>query len=224
MAQDDYFPLYQLPVDTRLSEPKLSGNFNDANHIMTEAKSNNPAETNAPRQGHAPLWIIAVVFGVVAIFLFVLGWGLRQANRAPVTPGSPVPDFSVTTQDGRQLNSQELRGKVLVINFWASWCQPCQQEAPILQKAWQQWQPDGDIILIGINYDDSPRAASEFLSEYGITYPNVLENIDELSRQFGVTGVPVTYLVDADGVIVDIVLGPFLDETELTQWVEQGMD
>lgn len=189
---------------------------------MTDVSPRPFEDENIPQRSHAPFWIIAVSFGTVAVILFLLGWGLKQSSRSALIIGSSIPEFTLTASNGTTLDSQVLRGKVLVINFWASWCQPCQQEATTLQAAWKHWQPEGQVVLLGINYDDDPLQAAAFLNTYGITYPNALEQVGSLARDFGVSGVPTTYLVNADGVVVDIMLGPFLDVIELQQWVLQA--
>ncbi len=140
---------------------------------MTDrSNQSSSADENIPQRSQAHFWIITLSFGVVAILLFIIGWALKQSSRSALTIGSSIPEFSLTASDGTMLDSQALRGKVLVINFWASWCQPCQQEAATLQAAWKQMQPRGNVQFVGSNYEDELSSSAAFLKRYRITFPN----------------------------------------------------
>ncbi len=181
----------------------------------------NPSAMDHP-QNRTPIWIIALVLGTAAIILFILGWAVSKKDSDQSIVGKPAPQFSFISNDGNAWNNEILSGKVVVLNFWASWCHPCQQEAEILQQAWEDLQPEGKVVLIGISYEDEPADALAYLVEYGITYPNVVENEEELEKVFRVTGVPSTFLINKEGIVIDFKLGPFLDETEILEWVEKA--
>jgi len=101
------------------------------------------------------LWVQILVWSFLAGFLVLLGFGVKRAYIGNVQPQDEVPDFSLTFFSGYEYNGQsgisisDLRGKVVFINFWASWCKPCEQEAPILEEAWKYYQPNGKVVFLG---------------------------------------------------------------------------
>lgn len=100
----------------------------------------------------------------------------------------------------------------MVLNFWASWCVPCQQEAPTLEATWQQSQPRG-VVFLGIDFQDTQTNGLDFLRQYRITYPNALDANGATAISYGVTGVPETFFIDRLGVIVQKVIGPLSAST-----------
>ncbi len=181
---------------------------------------NPPVKKSSP--GTNLIWVIIFIIAIFTGALFIFGWGELKNDANPSLVGKPAPQFSFTSSEGKLWNNNALLGKVTVINFWASWCNPCQQEAEILQQAWVDLQEEDRVIIIGISYEDTPVNALAYLAEYGITYPNRVENGNELEKAFGVTGVPSTFLISKDGIIVDFKLGSFVDETEFLEWVEKA--
>lgn len=123
--------------------------------------------------------------------------------------GHLAPDFTLSrldTASASTLHLAQLKGAPLVINFWASWCDPCKEEAPLLQQTWQQVQPQG-VQFVGVDYEDTQSNALAFLHHYGITYPNVTDTTGSVAIAYGVTGVPETYFVNRQGVIVQKIIG-----------------
>ncbi|MGI8801311.1 MAG: TlpA family protein disulfide reductase [Solirubrobacteraceae bacterium] len=104
-----------------------------------------------------------------------------------------------------QVNLAELRGRVVVVNFWASWCDPCRLEAPLLQRAWQQQH--GRVLVLGVNQDDALADARAFLGRYAISYPSVRESGDATARRWSVGGFPVTFFIAPDGHAVAEAIG-----------------
>jgi cytochrome c biogenesis protein CcmG/thiol:disulfide interchange protein DsbE len=102
-----------------------------------------------------------------------------------------------------------LRGKVVLLNFWASWCNPCEDEAAELQEAWEYYQPGGEVVFLGIDWTDTDREALAYLEKFQITYPNGPDLGTTISQEFRITGVPETYIVDRNGVLADAMLGPY---------------
>ena len=95
----------------------------------------------------------------------------------------------------------DLRGQVVVLNFWASWCAPCRREAPALQSVWETYKDQG-VAFVGVTYHDAEGASLAFIEEYGITYPNGVDEMERISRDYGVTAVPETYVIDRAGRLV----------------------
>jgi len=176
--------------------------------------------TTAPRRGVA-LWIQIVVWIFLVGLLFIVFLGLKQAQSRAVTvqPGVTIENFTVPLYDGYQYNGmsevslEDLRGKVVLINFWASWCKPCEQEAAELQQAWTEYEPTGEVVFLGVDYVDTPTSAFVYLKKFGITYPNGEDlNVKlkrPISQYFNIQGVPETYFIDREGVLQYVQVGPF---------------
>lgn len=114
-----------------------------------------------------------------------------------------APDFSVMTFDAQYLNLSDLRGDIVVINFWASWCGPCRLEADEFQAAWEHYEERGDVQFIGLAYNDKLVDSQAFLDEYGITYMNAPDLGHEISDMFGVRAIPSTFIINRQGEVVD---------------------
>ena len=153
-----------------------------------------------------PRWIQAVMFvGVIALIL-LFAFGLRARGEAQPSSGA-TPDFTLSSFEGQPITPAELRGKVVVINFWASWCPPCRDEAPFLQRTWQQYKDRG-VVFIGVDYVDSETATKAYLKEFGITYFNGPDIGSAISQRYRIKGVPETYFVGKDGNLYGNALGP----------------
>lgn len=139
------------------------------------------------------LRIASVLVSVIA-FIGLLGFALmRTGSRATV--GHEAPAFELPTLSGETLSSSDLKGHPVVVNFWASWCLPCREEAPLLERTWRQYRDDG-VIILGINIKDAESDAKAFVEEFDITYPVVRDVDQEVTRAFGVRGLPETFFID----------------------------
>ncbi len=180
---------------------------------MEEVKSN-------PRRG-VPLWIQIIIWVLLLGLLSILGFGLVRARQGTVQPGDQVPDFSLTLYSGYEYNGQstvkisDLHGKVVFINFWASWCKPCEQEAPALEQAWEYYQASGKVVFLGIDYVDTEIPARAFLKKFNNTYPNGPDIRTAISQMFRIKGVPETYIIDTNGILNYVKIGPFLNADEI---------
>ena len=138
--------------------------------------------------------------------------------------GEFAPDFSLTLLDGAdqgrpsEISLADLRGQVVVLNFWASWCSPCRREAPALQRVWEAYQDRG-VVFVGLTYHDVEGASLAFIKEYGITYANGVDEMGRISRDYGVTAVPETFIIDREGRVAWFQIGEVQAET-LTRQLE----
>jgi len=104
---------------------------------------------------------------------------------------------------------------VIVVNFWASWCKPCEQEAFELEEAWQFYKPRGDVVFLGVDYVDTEPEAKAFIQQFGLTYPNGPDLRTRISQMFRIQGVPETYIIDREGRLAFVKKGPFLSVNEI---------
>ena len=133
--------------------------------------------------------------------IVLLAYGFRTDPRAIPTPllGKPAAAFRLKTFDGPEISLEGLRGRVAVINFWASWCYPaCYEEAPVLERGWRAYK-DREVMLVGINIQDKEEPAKRFLSQFGHTFPNAPDPAGRVSVDYGVYGVPETFFIDRAG-------------------------
>ena len=115
-------------------------------------------------------------------------------------PDQPVPDFTLKSMEGDNFRLEELRGQVVLINFWASWCGPCRQEMPILQKIHQRYEPLGFTVL-GVNVDEVPEKARKIAARLTLDFPLLLDSDQAVSGNYNVNAMPFTVLVDRDGIV-----------------------
>ena len=163
----------------------------------------------------------AAGLGVVAL-VALMSWSL--SNKAPVTSMSgftrvhqPAPEFVLPLFDGGELESADYLGKPMVINFWASWCAPCRDEADGLERTWRAHAEDG-VLLVGVNIQDSEREALEYIGEFDVTYPNGPDSDGRITVDYGVVGLPVTFFVGRDGTVQGRWVGA-LPESRLLAWM-----
>ncbi len=176
--------------------------------------------TAAPRRG-VPIWVQVTIWAALLALLAIVAMGLRRAQQGTVQPGDEIPDFTLTLFDGytyegkSQVSFAELRGKVVVINFWASWCKPCEQEAADMEAAWRSYQPGGQVVFLGADYVDTEPEARGYLQKFDITYPNGPDLGTKISQFFRIKGVPETYFIDQQGKLVYVQVGPFSSEAQI---------
>lgn len=171
------------------------------------------SESRRPLQLGRTLVILAVV-----ALLSLLGWGLARAQEGPKGSGL-APDFTLETFDGQSVTLGDLRGQVVVINFWASWCPPCREEAAYLEATWRKYRDQG-VVFLGIDYVDTEPAALEYIAEFDITYPNGPDIGTRISQAYRIQGVPETFYVGVDGTLRGVKIGPLVPP-ELDEKIEE---
>jgi len=182
----------------------------------------------APKRG-VPIWAQIVIWGLLIGLLAIVFVGLRRAQQGTVQPGDKIPDFTLTLFSGYEYEGKsevklsDLRGKVVVLNFWASWCKPCEQEAAELQEAWKFYEPTAQVAFLGIDYVDTEPEARAYLKKFGITFANGPDVGTRISQMFRIKGVPETYFIDQQGSLYYVKVGPFGSVDEIKSLVDQKL-
>ena len=155
---------------------------------------------------------------ILLAFVLLLAARLIQTNQSEQRASGVAPAFTFTTFDGQKISSTDLLGKGVVLNFWASWCDPCRDEAAMLEQTWQREQGN-DIVFIGLDYLDQEPAAKAYMAEFGITYPSGPDLQSAAARRYGIKGVPETFFINPQGSITDIVIGPIVSQAKMEEYL-----
>jgi len=146
------------------------------------------------------MWRWLIPLSVVPV-LALLAYGFRVNPRDIPSPlvGRPAAPFVLRTFDGRDVSLASLRGRVVVLNFWASWCYPaCYEEAPALERSWRAYR-DREVSVVGVAIQDQPDAARKFIADFSLSFPNAPDPDGKVSVDYGVYGVPETFFIDRAG-------------------------
>jgi cytochrome c biogenesis protein CcmG/thiol:disulfide interchange protein DsbE len=187
---------------------------------MTDSIIEPTTETTLPRR-----WSNIVLWAAVIGLLALVGWGLLNNNKPRPEAGQVAPDFELSFYNGyewenlSQSSLADMHGKIVVLNFWASWCTPCRMEADLLENAWQKYRDQG-VIFLGVAYADSEPKSLAFLDEFDISYPNAPDLRSAISADYEITGVPETFFIDREGTITYVQIVP-LDKATLESTIEQ---
>lgn len=147
-------------------------------------------------------------------------------SRVPSAVGAPLatspspregflaPDFTLDALDGTKVTLSEMRGKIVIVNLWATWCPPCRAEMPALENAYKQYK-DSDVVILGLNVtnQDSERDIPPFVKEFGLTFPILLDRDGSVSALYQLRGLPTTYFINREGIIRTVVVGGPMNET-----------
>jgi peroxiredoxin len=161
---------------------------------------------------------VLIIVGILGI-----GWiGLTAAPSAATTGGlipSPragflAPDFTLATTTGEQITLSDLRGQVVVVNLWASWCPPCRAEMPAIEQIYQANKEQGlEVLAVNTTYQDDAAAAAQFAREFGLTFPILLDRDGAVSNRYQLQALPTTFFIDRKGVIQAVVPGGPMKES-----------
>jgi cytochrome c biogenesis protein CcmG/thiol:disulfide interchange protein DsbE len=180
---------------------------------MTEQLLNEPGPVSKSRRTG-----LIIIFAAILALLGLLAWGLKKAQAGPVQNG-PAPDFTITGYDGRTFTLSELRGQVVIINFWASWCLPCREEAAYLENTWRKYEGKG-VVFVGVDWVDTEKEALAYIKEFDITYINGPDIGTVAAQAYNIQGVPETFYVAKNGELRGMHIGP-LKSPELDEKIEE---
>jgi cytochrome c biogenesis protein CcmG/thiol:disulfide interchange protein DsbE len=175
----------------------------------TSTSAEKTAGRTQPRWGPLLAWM-----GLFAL-LIVVAMVLLRKQEGPVAVGQKPPSFTLSTFDGQKIGPAQMAGKVVLVNFWASWCKPCEQEAPDMEAAWRYYQPRGDVLFLGIAWTDTESSSLAYIKQFAITYPNGPDVGTAISQAYRTTGVPETYIIDKSGKLASVKLSPFTSLAEI---------
>jgi cytochrome c biogenesis protein CcmG/thiol:disulfide interchange protein DsbE len=178
------------------------------------------------RRSAAPLVAVLAVAALVGLLVYGVAaksedTTLDEAVGKGSRPTAPVRSLPVLGDAGQQ-SLKDLRGKVVVLNFWASWCDPCKAEAPELEKAQQRLSRNGDGTVLGVTFRDATRDSQRFIREHGITYPSIRDIDGKLAQDYGTRALPETFVIDRRGKVVAMSRGA-VDGAFLNRAIDQAL-
>jgi len=166
------------------------------------SQENDQSQATAKRGGIGRYVVVIIALAFVGLLAF----GLATGGDERVEAGAVAPDFQLTYFDGSSVQLSDLRGQVVVVNFWATWCLSCKDEADDLEKTWRAYQ-DQNIQFIGVDYLDQEPKNLEWIEYYDITYPNGPDIQGRVYNAYGVQGLPETFVIDQNGTIAHVYVG-----------------
>jgi peroxiredoxin len=153
---------------------------------------------------------LVVIVGVLAIIALAFGmvW-LQSAKYEPLTVGMAAPDFTLPDMAGKNQQLSDYRGKVIFLNFWATWCKPCKEEMPSMQVLWDNLKKE-DFVMLAISMDrvTTTKEISPFVESLKLTFPILTDSWGQTDKRYKLMGVPETYIIDQNGVLREKVIGP----------------
>ena len=177
------------------------------------------------------IWILMGTAAVLIPLFALLAWAALQQRGQPSGAGinqdfgqveiepTPAAAFALQLRDGTVLELSDLRGRAVLIDFWASWCGPCRQESAVLNQAYDAYVHRG-VEFVGVNIWDTPEGAEQFLAEFDVLYPTGADTSGSIALDYGVRGIPEKFFVDADGIIRQKYVGP-MPESVLISSIER---
>ncbi|MFD3257866.1 redoxin domain-containing protein [Paenibacillus lentus] len=171
--------------------------------------------------------VLTLLLGLFAVGAIV--WIIYSSNqdddkqqKARLAIGEAAPNFEVTNTHGDQVSLSDYKGKVVVLNFWASWCEPCVKEMPLINEVFQSNQ--SDVATLFVNAGESKGTVNEFLSAHQFEFPVMIDVTGKVSRLYGIVGLPVTYIIDKKGNLHQSVVGEITSSEQLQSYIQAAAD
>ena len=192
---------------------------------MSGLENSNMKESSPSRRKRR--WEIVMLISLLAGIVWTVFSRVPSAVGAPLSSspspreGFLAPDFTLDTLQGAKVTLSHLRGKIMVVNFWATWCLPCRKETPALEKAYEQYKDSG-IVILGVNLTDQDSASEveSFVQEFKLTYPILLDRDGNISNLYQVQGLPMTFFINREGIIRTVVVGGPMSDTFIRSKIE----
>jgi len=158
----------------------------------------------------------AILAIILASGMLITSCTTESGNPGPATAtvGQVAPDFTLQNLEGQSVSLSDFRGKPILLNFWATWCGPCRFEMPFLQEIYDERSERG-FVLLTVNIAESPAKVTGFMTELDLSLPVLLDARSEISKVYGITAIPTSFLIDKDGVIQKRIIGAFSSTTEI---------
>jgi cytochrome c biogenesis protein CcmG/thiol:disulfide interchange protein DsbE len=182
---------------------------------------------SAPRGTARSRVMVALVAGLILAVMFLIVW-LQSAKYEPLTVGKAAPDFQLPDLNDKEIRLSDYRGKVVFLNFWATWCKPCREEMPSMEVLYKNFEKDGLVILaVSIDRVTTKKEIPPFVKSLNLTFPVLVDSWGQTDKRYKLMGVPETYIIDREGTLREKVIGPRdwtrLDNLQiLTQLIKQG--
>jgi len=176
-------------------------------------------QKNSKKLKAAVIFLLAMLIAGFTIFLAigVMGTTTATSRSGKELVGKKAPSFVAPKVGGQLVSLENYKNKPLVLNFWASWCPPCRDETPGMERIWRKYEDQG-VVILGINVQDGEKEAERYISEFGVTFSNALDLDGSITVDYGVTGLPVTFFIDNDSVVTGRWVGS-ISEDRLDNWV-----
>ena len=175
-------------------------------------------------------WLLVVIGAAIAGGIWIWASAVpAEATTGGLIPSPRVgflaPDFSLESLSGDQISLSDMRGKVIVLNLWASWCPPCRAEMPALQRVYQANHERGlEVLAVNMTSQDNIAAVEDFVQEFNLTFPILLDTRGEVGNAYLMRALPTTFFIDQDGVIQRVIVGGPMSEVTLQSTVEQLLE
>ena len=151
--------------------------------------------------------IAVIVLTSVLVSGVVAGCSSSPAQSARI--GNPAPNFKLPNLEGKTVSLSDLRGKPVMLNFWATWCPPCRAEMPHIQQVYEEWSDNG-LVVLAINLGESSSKVKEFVQSYGLSFPVLLDTKRDIAEKYNIRGlIPTTFFIDKNGIIQVKIIGAF---------------
>jgi cytochrome c biogenesis protein CcmG/thiol:disulfide interchange protein DsbE len=167
-----------------------------------------PSRTTSVASSSGSRFVIFAVGTAILVAVFTLVW-LQSAKYEPLAVGKPAPDFSLTDLNDKHYRLSDFRGKVVFLNFWATWCKPCREEMPSMEILSKNFEKDGLVILaVSIDRVTTTKDIPPFIKGMNLTFPVLVDSWGKTDKPYKRMGVPETFIIDQQGIIQEIVIGP----------------
>lgn len=161
--------------------------------------------------------ILALLAGAIGYTLFV---NLTKDDVEKMEVGKEAPDFVLQDLNGEKLQLSDYKGKGILLNFWATWCKPCEREMPIMNNQYENFQKD-NVEIITVNIGESDVVVKRFVDRFGLKFPVLMDNNQDVLTAYGVNPLPVTFLIDKEGIVKRVHTGEILNDDDLISMMEE---